>query len=134
MSVSLGETRSAERLSLEIPPDSAHILTARLFAGGVGRSLGLDDETADLLKLALTEICSEAIEQRRGGRIVIDVSADTDPVRVTVAARGVRGDRADTDQTETTYRRSLIEASVPEATFDEQEDRLIVTFPLSGDV
>ncbi len=127
--MSLAEKTPAERLSLDIPPDPAHILTARSFAGGVARSLGLEDEASDVLKLTLTEICSEAIERRRGGRIVISVSADTDPMRVTVVANGVLS-----DQIEATYRRALIEALAPDATFAEQEDRLIVTFTLSGDV
>lgn len=129
MSVSLVEKIPAEQLSLEIPPDSANIVTARSFAGGVARALGLDDEASDALKLILTEVCSEAIERRRGGRIVIGVSAGTVPIRVTVAADGVLG-----DLTEPTYRRTLIEALAPDATFDDQEDRLSVTFTLPGNV
>ena len=128
--MSLGETTSAERLSLEIPPDPAHILTARLFAGGVARSLELDDEVADVLQLALSEICSEAIERRTGGRIVIDVSPDSDPIRVTVVAGGIRGDQPSRPPIEATYRRTLIEALVPGVMFDEEQDRLTVTFTL----
>jgi anti-sigma regulatory factor (Ser/Thr protein kinase) len=130
MSVSLAEATSGERLSLEIPPDSAHVLTARSFAGGVARSLALDNETADLLRLALTEICSESIERRSGGRIVIDVSADTGPIRVTVGATGVPRDGTHTTPTEETYRRTLIEALVPDVTFVEERDRLTVAFTL----
>ncbi len=130
MSVSLAEATPGERLSLEIPPDSVHILTARLFAGGVARSLALDDETADQLRLALTEICSESIERRRGGRIVIDVSADSDPIRVTVVATGVLGDETQTDPTEAAYRRTLIEALVPDVAFVEARDRFTVEFTL----
>lgn len=129
MSVSLAEETPAEQLSLEIPPDTAHIVIARSFAGGVARSLGLDDEGSDVLKLILTEICSEAIERRRGGRIVISVSAGRDPIPVTVVASGALG-----DQIEPTYRRALIEALAPDATFDEQEDRLCVRFTLPGNV
>ena len=127
--MSLVEKAPAEQLSLEIPQDSAHIVTARSFAGGVARALGLDEEASDALKLILTEVCSEAIERRRGGRIVISVSAGTDPIRVTVVADGVLG-----DQVEPTYRRTLIEALAPDATFDEQEDRLSVAFTLPGNV
>lgn len=132
MSVSLAEATSGERLSLEIPPDPAHIVTARSFASGVARSLGLDDETADLLRLALSEVCSEAIEQRRGGRIVVDVSADTPPARVTVVATGVRRDQTGSHSIDATFRRSLIEALAPGATFDEQQGRLTVSFTLSA--
>ena len=130
MSVFLAEATSVERLSLEIPPDPAHILTARLFAGGVARSLELDDEVADVLQLALTEICSEAIERRTGGRIVIDVVPDSEPIRVTIGAGGVRGDQAGHSPIEATFRRTLIEALVPGVTFDEGRDRLTVSFTL----
>lgn len=128
--MSLAEAAAGERLSLEIPPDSAHILTVRLFAGGVARSLALDDETADLLRLALTEVCSESIDRRQDGRIVIDVSADADPIRVTVVATGVLRDGTDTSPTEATYRRTLIEALVPDVTFVDGRDRLTVEFTL----
>lgn len=128
--MSLAETTPDERLSLEIPPDPAHILTARLFAGGVARSLELDDEVADVLQLALTEICSEAIGRGAGRRIVIDVLPDSDPIRVTIVAGGVGGDQTSRPPIEATFRRTLIEALVPGVTFDEQEDRLTVVFTL----
>ena len=130
MSTSLAENASAERLSLDIAPDAAHVLTARSFAGAVTRSLELDDETADVLRLTLSEICSEAIEQNRGGRIVIEVSLDTDPVRVTVVASGVRGDQAHGDSIEVPLRRTLIEALVPGTRFDDRPERLAVMFTL----
>jgi hypothetical protein len=128
--VPLAETTSADQLSLEIPLDATHILTARLFAGGVARSLALGEETADVLRVALTEICSEAIERRREGRIVTEVSADTVRIRVTVMATGVLGDEPPTNPAEATYRRTLIGALVPDATFVEERDRLTVMFTL----
>ena len=126
----LAETTSADQLSLEIPLDATHILTARLFAGGVARSLALGEETADVLRVALTEICSEAIERRREGRIVTEVSADTVRIRVTVMATGVLGDEPPTNPAEATYRRTLIGALVPDATFVEERYRLTVMFTL----
>ena len=126
----LAEATSADRFALEIPLDAAHILTARLFAGGVARSLELGEETADILQLTLTEICSEAIERRRDGRIVIDVSSDMVAMRVNVVAIGAVGDQAHSTQAEATYRRTLIEALVPDATFVEEQDRLTVMFTL----
>jgi anti-sigma regulatory factor (Ser/Thr protein kinase) len=128
--VSLAETTTSDRLALEIPLDAVYIHTARLFAGGVARSLELGEETADILQLSLTEICSEAIERRREGRIIIDVSADTVPIRVTVVATGLLGDEAHTDPIEATYRKTLIEALVADATFVEEQDRLTVMFTL----
>ena len=126
----LAETKSSDRLSLELPPDAAHILTARLFAGGVARSLELGQETADVLRLMLTEICSEAIERRHAGRILIEVLADAGTVRVTVVATGDLGEQDHSTSTQATFRRTLIEALAPEATFVEEPDRLTVTFTL----
>ena len=130
--MSLIGAASAQRLSLEIPSDSAHILTARLFAGGVARSLELDDEIADALRLALTEICSEAIERRRGGRIAIEIVGDADRLRVTVTATGLLADDAQIAAADATYRRTLIEALAPDATFVEEQDRSVVTFTVSA--
>lgn len=108
------------------------LLTARLFAGGVARSLDLGEETADVLRMTLTEICSEAIEGRRGGEIVIDVLAGTDPIRVIVVATGVLTDETH-KPTEATLRRTLIEALAPDVTFGDDRDRLTVMYTLSSD-
>lgn len=126
--MALTETESASRLSLEIPLDAAHILTARLFAGGVARSLDLGEETAYALRLTLSEICSEAIEQRREGRIAIDVLAGSDPIRVIVMATGPLRGGGQVDSSEATVRRTLIEALAPDAKFVEEDGRLTVTF------
>ena len=126
----LARAATAQRSSLEIPSDPAHILTTRLFAGGVARSLGLDEETADALRLALTEICSEAMERRRDGRITIEIGVDADRLRAAVVATGLSADGVHHDAAVTTYRRTLIEALAPDATFVEEQDRSIVTFTL----
>ena len=91
-----------------------------MFAAGVARSLELDEETADVLRLTLTEICSEAIERRTDGRIAIDVSADTFPIRIIVVVTGVQGDVARGGSTELPYRRMLIDALAPDVTFVEE--------------
>jgi anti-sigma regulatory factor (Ser/Thr protein kinase) len=120
----------AQRSSLEIPLDSAHILTARLFAGGVARSLEFDDEFADALRLALTEICSEAIERRSGGRIAIEMAADVDRLRVTVTATGPLADDAQSAAADAMFRRTLIEALAPDVSFVEEPGHSVVTFTL----
>lgn len=128
--MSLAETTPTDRLSLEIPLDASYILIARQFARGVARSLELGEEIAEALTLTLTEICSEAIERRREGKIVVNVSSDTDPIRVNVTAIGLRRDEAYSNPVEAPYRRTLIEALVPDATFVEEQDRLTVMFTL----
>ena len=111
--------------------DTAHILTARLYAGGVARSLELGDETADALRLALTEICSEAIERRSGGRIAIEIAADAERVRAAIVATGSPGGGARDEGADATYRRTLIEALAPDVTFVEERARSIVRFTLA---
>jgi anti-sigma regulatory factor (Ser/Thr protein kinase) len=121
---------SAQRSSLEIPLDSAHIFTARLFAGGVARSLELGDESADALRLVLTEVCSEAIERWSDGRIAIEIVADADRVRAAIVATGSPVGDAHGGGVDATYRRTLIEALAPDATFVEEPRSSIVTFTL----
>jgi hypothetical protein len=125
MSVPLAEG-SAERLSLEVPLDAAHILTVRLFAGGVARALELDEEVAEGLRLTLTEVCSEAIERREGGRISVDVLPDVAGARVTVGATGAP--KQDPDPADGSLRRALLEALAPAASFVEEDRRSVVTF------
>ena len=128
--MALAGVASTQRSSLEIPLDSAHILTARLFAGGMSRSLELDDETKDALRLTVSEICSGAIERRSGGRIAIEMEADADRLRVVVTATGLLAGEAESAAADA-YRQTLIEALAPDATFVEEQDRSIVTFTLS---
>jgi anti-sigma regulatory factor (Ser/Thr protein kinase) len=128
--VSGTETKAGDRLSLEIPLDPAHMLTARLFAGGVARSLELGDENAEVLRLILTEICSEAIDRRREGRIFIDLLAEAGSIRVSVIATGVVNDETLADPIEASFRRTLIEALAPDASFVDELDRLTVSFTL----
>jgi anti-sigma regulatory factor (Ser/Thr protein kinase) len=121
---------SAERLSLEIPPDAAQVVTARLFARGIARSLQLDEETSDVLQLALSEICSDMIERRRGGRIAIDVLADGVPMRVRVVSTGTRRDKDDAQRIDAPFRRTLIEALAVDAEFVDERNHLTVSFTL----
>jgi len=129
--MALAGAASTQRSSLEIPSDSAYVLTARLFAGGMSRSLELGDETKDALRLTVTEICSAAIERRSGGRIAIEMEADADRLRVVVTATGLLAGEAQSTEADATYRQTLIEALAPDATFVEEQDRSIVAFTLS---
>lgn len=126
MSVPLAEDPSTERFSLEVPLDAAHILTIRLFAGGVARSLELGEELAEGLRLTLTEICSEAVERRQGGRISIDVVPDAAGAQVTVGSTGTP--RQAPDPADGSLRRALLEALAPDASFVEETSSSLVTF------
>ena len=124
------ETEFGDRMSLGIPLDSAHIATARLFAGGVARSLELAEEEAEVLRLTLTEVCSEAVERRREGRILIDVWPEPDQIRVKVEANGPPNEQSLGDPIEASFRRTLIEALAPDVTFVEEKNRSSASFSL----
>ena len=52
-----------DRLSIRIPPGTAHVASVRAFVGAVGRSTGCSEEAVDDLRLVATEACAQAIEQ-----------------------------------------------------------------------
>src|ERR687892_1210056 len=73
---------------LEIPAQAAYVSTARLFVGAVARHFGVEEDSVEDLKLAVSEACNAAIRirqretedrpihiesTRRGSLIVFDV-------------------------------------------------------------
>ena len=58
--------------------------------------------------------------------------ADADRLHVTVTATGLLTDDAQSGAVDSTYRRTLIEALIPGATFVEEQDRSIVTCTVSS--
>jgi serine/threonine-protein kinase RsbW len=62
-------------LVLEIPAVAAYVNTARLFVGAVARHFGIDEESVDDLKLAVSEACNGAIRVR-------GAEADDRPIRI----------------------------------------------------
>ena len=46
---------------MELPLDSSYLTTARLFAAAASRQIGLEEETVEDLKLAISEACTGAI-------------------------------------------------------------------------
>jgi hypothetical protein len=89
---------AAEGFVLELAPDPSLIVTARLFAAGLARLAGCQEEQVDDVKLAISEACavvlrgaasSAYVEARRGSdRITFAVG----PVRGTASPSGERGE------------------------------------------
>jgi hypothetical protein len=74
-------------LVLEIPADAAQLSTVRLFAGGVGRHFGMDEETVEDLKLAVSEAVALATTSGvPGGRATI-LAVPTDDGTLSVEVR-----------------------------------------------
>ena len=123
-----------ERLSIRIPPATAHVASVRAFVGAVGRSTGCSEEAVDDLRLVATEACAQAIEQD-APPAVIEVRSLVDGERLLVeiepcgrfdgAPEGLDGvsGRA--------TRRALIEGLFPDAEFDDQVLRVVVPIPRS---
>lgn len=58
------ESHPAVGCVLEIPPEAAYVSTARLFVGAVARHFGVDEDSVEDLKLAVSESCNAAIRVR----------------------------------------------------------------------
>ncbi len=81
-----------DQLSLDLPADPAQIGTARAFAARVGGHLGVDEETVEDIKLAVSEACTEAIAL---GVIGLHLLVSVEPGAITfeLEGQGVRDPR-----------------------------------------
>lgn len=79
-------------VELEIPPRSAYVGVARLALASLARIAGLDEETVDDLKIAISEACTNAVlsheEAGRDDPVTLTWSDDDDQVVVEVGDRG----------------------------------------------
>ena len=89
-------------IELEIPPRTAYVGVVRLALASLGRSLDLDNELVDDLKIAVSEACTNAVlsNEEAGGDHPVSVKWTQEARRVVVevADRGTIYDqRADDD-------------------------------------
>jgi histidine kinase-like protein len=113
-------------LSLKIPADASQIATVRLFAAAVGHHYGLSDEDVEDLKLALSELCAEAIEVGDPVEVVLDWVEGSLDVEVRNASSARSRERTpDRDR-----RRQLIEALLSGARFEREGEERVVRFRL----
>jgi anti-sigma regulatory factor (Ser/Thr protein kinase) len=73
-----GTVQPEQPLQLEVPRDTAHLATARLFAAAVGRHFGADAEAIEDLKLGVSEAVAAAAED----------DSDSDTTRIAVRPEG----------------------------------------------
>ena len=115
-----------ERLSIRIPPGTAHVASVRAFVGAVGRTTGCSEEAVDDLRLVATEACAQAIEQD-APPAVIEVRSLVDGGRLLVAIEPCgRAPKGLDGGSGRATRRALIEGLFPDAEFDDQVLRVAV--------
>ena len=87
-----------------VPADPAALVLVRLFATAIGRQADLEEEDVEDLKLALTEVCSAAIEAATGDHdeVTVEVGWSADPVELDVhvvsSSRFSTGDPGSSDR------------------------------------
>ncbi len=79
-----------DRFILELPPDSAYIGTARIFASTLARHFELPDETVEDLKVAVSEACSRTLAGEGDDRISIRVRSLDGRLTFEIAQTDVR--------------------------------------------
>ena len=88
-------------IELEIPPRTAYVGVVRLALASLGRTLDLDDEAVDDLKIAVSEACTNAVlsNEEAGGDHPVSVkwTQEAGRVVVEVADRGTIYDRRGDD-------------------------------------
>ena len=72
--------------AIRVPADPPALALVRLFAAAIGRHVSLEEEDVEDLKLALTEVCSSAIEAASGDHdaVTVEVGWSADPVELDV--------------------------------------------------
>lgn len=65
-----------QRFELIVPAAPGHVATARLFAATVARTLGAEEETVEDLKLAVSEVATAVVVNRRSDEVRVVVIGD----------------------------------------------------------
>ncbi|MDP4014192.1 MAG: ATP-binding protein [Candidatus Nanopelagicales bacterium] len=105
--------------TLSIPALPEQAMTARMVVGAAARRAGMDPETVDDIRLAVTEAVARAmLRSRPGERVRISVRDDLDQFRVDVSDTTAEDVVAD-DESELSV--SLIQALSPRVVVTENE-------------
>jgi serine/threonine-protein kinase RsbW len=67
---------------LELPVDTRYIRVARLVAGGMAATAGLDMDSVDDLRIAVDEVCTALFELAGGGPVTLTFALGEDRVEV----------------------------------------------------
>ena len=126
-------------LELQIPPEAEYVGTARLFLAAAGRHFELSEEAVADLKVAVSEVCADAIEDRRTPeplKIVVRPRLESLQIEVTPTEAGLEADstgarHAATPATsfEHSLREPLVRALFPDASYEPQRHSLRLSVP-----
>ena len=126
-------------LELQIPPQAEYVGTARLFLAAAGRHFELSEEAVADVKVAVSEVCADAIEDlHRPDHLRIAMRSGVDALEVTVSSQpsGIEADVADTappalqiGPLERRLREPLVHALFPEADYEPREHTLRLSLP-----
>jgi anti-sigma regulatory factor (Ser/Thr protein kinase) len=126
-------------LELQIPPQAEYVGTARLFLAAAGRHFELSEEAVADVKVAVSEVCADAIEDRHPPehlRIVIRPGVDALEVAVSSEPPGIEADVEDTEPPavdmapfERRLREPLVHALFPHADYQPREHSLRLSLP-----
>lgn len=130
-------------IELQIPPLAEYVGTARLFVAAAGRHFELSEESVADVKVAVSEVCADAIEDRpHPDHLTIAIRAGLEALEVAVSSQAV-GIVAESDVAadfpapsfEHLLREPLVHALFPDAHYepDEHSLRLSVPWDMPGD-
>jgi hypothetical protein len=118
-----------QRFELIVPASPGHGATVRLFAATVGRALGADEDAVEDLKLAVSEIATAVVVNRRSDEVRVVAVGESG--RLTVAVGPVEpGDLTDDGSVDPA---DIVLALFPDATRDEATSSILVPFDLGID-
>jgi serine/threonine-protein kinase RsbW len=77
------------QVELEVPPRSVYVGVVRLAISALGRSLELDEDSIEDLKIAVSEACANAVIQHEEAGLDdhVRIVWDDDPARVQIEVR-----------------------------------------------
>ena len=130
-----------EVLELRFPPAPAFSSTARLFVGAAGRHFALSEETLADLRVAVSEVCTEAMEARprpdlmsivvraRPGSLDVQVEGQMDASGIPAAGEPGNPPTSAEAEMARTLRGPLLRALFPDAAYDAATPRLVLSVP-----
>jgi hypothetical protein len=126
-------------LELQIPPEAEYVGTARLFLAAAGRHFELSEEAVADVKVAVSEVCADAIEdQRLSENLRIAIRPGLEALEVAVSSQpvGIEADVPETGEVaprlttfERRLREPLVHALFPDAVYVPTEHSLRLSVP-----